>query len=92
MNTATVDAHGLHVEPHGLDKMWSLTGRLDIPLAHVVDAARAPEAIDQPKGMRFPGLALGEKFAGTFSRDGERSLWNVRGGSDIVRVDLTDEH
>ena len=32
-NTVTITDTTLSVEPHGLDKMWSYTSRLEFPLA-----------------------------------------------------------
>ena len=80
MSTAvslTTDA--LLVEPMGLDRMWSFTCRLTIPLAHVRGATFDPDVAVEPKGLRHPGLAVPGKWAGTFTKNGDTCFWNVSG-------------
>ena len=91
MNIVTVTATSLVVEPKGLDKLWSLTRRLEIPLEHVRGATFDPGATHEPKGLRAPGLAIPGKWAGTFYRDGEKSFWNVSAPGETIVIELTDE-
>ena len=92
MNTVTVTDGWLVVIPRGMDKLWSLTRELRIPLAHVQGATVDPGATHDYKGLRNPGLGVpGAKWAGTFTLDGERHFWNVTGSSRTVVVQLTDE-
>lgn len=78
MSTAvTLTADALLVEPMGLDKMWSFTRRLTIPLANVRGATIDPDVAAEPKGLRHPGLAIPGKGAGTFTREGDTCFWNV---------------
>jgi hypothetical protein len=78
MTTAvTLTADALLVEPIGLDKLWSFTRRLTIPLAHVRGATFDPDVAAEPKGLRHPGLAVPGKWAGTFTKDGDTCFWNV---------------
>lgn len=80
MSTAvTLTADALLVEPKGLDKMWSLTRRLTIPLSHVRGATVDPDVAAERKGLRHPGLAVPGKWAGTFTKDGDTCFWNVSG-------------
>jgi hypothetical protein len=76
-NTVTLTPDALLVEPSGLDRFWSFTRQLTIPLAHVRGATFDPDVATEPKGLRHPGLALPGKWAGTFSEDGDTSFWNV---------------
>lgn len=92
MNSVTITADRLVVEPRGLDKLWSLRDRIDVPLAHVRGATIDPGAPTEPKGIRAPGLALPGKWAGTFHRDGERVFWNVSTGGPAIVIELADEH
>ena len=92
MNTVTVTDSTLGVEPRGLDKLWSFTRRLDIPLRHVRGATVDHGVTSEPKGLRGPGLGLPGKWAGTFTRDGERTFWNVSDPSHTIVVELLDEH
>jgi hypothetical protein len=91
MNTVTITASTLIVEPRGLDKLWSLTSRITIPLEHVRGATVDPGANRESKGLRAPGLGLPNKSAGTFYRDGERSFWNVSNSDRTIVVELRDE-
>ena len=82
MNTVTVTDTQLRVEPRGLDKMWSFTRLLEIPLEHVRGATIDPGAASESKGLRAPGLGLPGKWSGTWHQDGERHFWNVTGSQD----------
>ena len=92
MNIVTIVDNNLVVEPQGLDKLWSLKRRLEIPLASVRGATFDPGANNEPKGLRAPGLAIPGKWAGTFLRDGERSFWNVSKPGETVVIELANEH
>jgi hypothetical protein len=48
----------LIVQIEGMDKLWTLKSRLDIPLAHVTDAEADPEAVRGWKGWRGPGANI----------------------------------
>ena len=88
-NDVSVTAGRLAVEPRGLDKLWGLRGRIEVPLSQVRGATYDPEATHTGKGWRAPGLALpGRKWVGTFYRDGQRSYWNVRRGCPTVVIEL----
>jgi hypothetical protein len=92
MNNVTISTGTLTVEPVGLDKVWSFTNRLDIPLAHVRGATFDPGANDEPKGIRAPGLGMPGKWAGTFYKDGETTFWNVSGPAKTIVIELDGEH
>ncbi len=91
MNTVTVERDHLVVEPRGLDKIWSFTRRLEIPLTHVRGATVDPGANAEPKGIRTPGLEIPGKAAGTFRRRGERTFWNISRPRDTIVIELVDE-
>ncbi|MFI8090310.1 hypothetical protein ACIF9R_18630 [Streptomyces sp. NPDC086080] len=81
----------LTVEFQGLDKLWTLKSRLEIPLAHVRGATHDPGMARGPKGFRvagtqFPGLIT----AGRFRRHGERLFWDVKNPDKAVVVELAD--
>ena len=75
-NTVTITDTSLSVEPHGLDKIWSFTSRLEFPLAHVRGATHDPGLRHEPKGWRGPGLQTGGKLSGTFHANGTAQFWN----------------
>src|SRR5215211_337103 len=87
----TGDALIVHVK--GIDRLWSLKSRLEIPLAHVLDAeADTQVARDWQKGLRVPGTQLpGVITAGTFFQDGDRVFWDVRDPEKTVVIRLEDE-
>ncbi len=91
MNIVTVEDGRLVVEPRGMDKVWSLTRRLEIPLAHVRGATVDPGANAEPKGIRTPGLEIPGKAAGTFLRRGERTFWNISRPRDTIVIELVEE-
>jgi hypothetical protein len=87
-NRVTVTDDCLVVEPLGLDKLWSFTRRLRIPLAHVRGATLDPGIRDEPKGWRGPGLGLPGKLSGTYHADGKKQFWNISGYDRAVVVTL----
>ncbi|GLU50301.1 hypothetical protein [Nocardiopsis ansamitocini] len=87
-NRVTVTDGHLVVEPLGLDKAWSFTRRLQIPLAHVRGASFDPDVMHEPKGVRAPGLHLPGKLSGTFHAKGKKNFWNVSGDGPAIVVGL----
>ncbi|MGY5011942.1 hypothetical protein ACWCY6_28295 [Streptomyces sp. 900105755] len=92
MAKVTVEGTTLVVEIEGLDKLWALKSRLDIPLANVRGATADPGIVAEPKGRRAPGAHLpGVIAAGTFQIEGERIFWDVRDAAKAVVIELADE-
>lgn len=87
-NIVTVTPEYLVVEPVGLDKLWSFTRRLAVPLDHVRGATFDPSLKDEPKGWRGPGLGLPGKLSGTFHADGKRQFWNISGYDRAIVITL----
>lgn len=87
-NRITIVDGLLVVEPQGMDKLWSFTSRIEVPLADVTSATVDPRVIDDPKGVRFPGLHLPDKVAGMFYTNGKRQFWNVTGYGNAIVVEL----
>jgi hypothetical protein len=76
----------------GLDKLWALKSRLEIPLANVRGATADPGIAKEPKGIRAPGAYVpGVITAGTFHIDGERVFWDVHDAAKAVVFELRDE-
>jgi hypothetical protein len=87
-----IDGEQLVVEIEGLDKLWALRSRLEIPLAEVRGATADPGMAGEPKGFRAPGTHIpGVLAAGTFHVDGERIFWDVHDPAKIVVIELTGE-
>jgi hypothetical protein len=94
VGVARVEVSGdqLTVQIEGIDKLWTLKSRLDIPLAHVTDAEADPEAVRGWKGWRGPGAHVpGVLVAGTFHHQGDRVFWDVHDPAKAVVIHLADE-
>jgi uncharacterized protein YqiB (DUF1249 family) len=87
----TRDALVVHVQ--GMDQLWALKSRLEIPLAHVVGAEVDPEiAREWHKGIRAGGTHVpGVVTAGTFYQEGERVFWDVHDPEQTLVIQLRDE-
>lgn len=79
----------------GLDKLWAMKSRLEVPLANV-SAVRADPEITGEKGrtgLKLTGARLGERLiAGSFRQDGGTVFWDVHDASKAIVIDLHDEH
>jgi hypothetical protein len=87
----TEDTLVVHVQ--GMDRLWALKSRLEIPLHHVLGAEVDPEAAQGwRKGIRAPGTHVpGVLTAGTFYQEGERVFWDVHDPEKSVVIRLRDE-
>jgi len=91
-NRLTIADDQLLIEPQGLDRLWSFTRRIQIPLKQVKSAFFDPTVIDDVRGIRFPGLHLPHKVTGTFNTNGKRQFWNLVGleGAIVVELDAAE--
>ena len=82
----------LIVHVRGMDRLWALKIRLEIPLSHVVGAEVDPEVARQWKGIRAQGTHVpGVITAGTFHQEDERVFWDVHDPERTVVIRLRDE-
>jgi hypothetical protein len=83
----------LVMEVEGLDKMWALKSRLEIPLAHVTGVRADPEtAHTWWSGIRMPGTNLpGVIKAGTFYQHGQRIFWDIHHPDNSIVIELADD-
>jgi hypothetical protein len=88
-----LDRDALIVHVRGMDRLWALRSRLEIPLAHVVNAEADPElARGWWQGIRSGGTQVpGVITAGTFHQEGERVFWDVHDPEKTVVIQLKDE-
>ncbi len=77
----------------GLDKLWALRSRLEIPLAHITQIEHNPEAVGRWwHGIKVMGTELPGLFAaGTFRYHGELVFWDVRDPARTIIVSLDHE-
>lgn len=89
MARVTIRNERLVVEPQGLHKLWAFTRVLSVPLAHVRGATVDPQMVNEPKGLRAPGLNFpGVGVIGTFHHDGAKQFWDVGTGGNAVVIEL----
>jgi hypothetical protein len=88
-----VDGDKAVFEVEGLDKMWALRSRLEIPLAHIKGVRADPEAARgwyhgwRLLGTNMPGILT----AGTFHRDGKNVFWDVHNPESTIVLELDHE-
>ncbi len=88
----------LSVIMEGLDKLWALKSRLDIPLAHVTGVAHDPaQAGRWPRGLRLPGSFIpGVITAGSYWQPGHGeedgwSFWDVHKPERAIVITTSHE-
>jgi hypothetical protein len=81
------------VDVEGMDQLWALKSRLEIPVSHVTGAEADPEvALGWWKGLRAAGTYMpGVIAAGTFYQEGEKVFWDVHDPHKTVVIHLRDE-
>jgi hypothetical protein len=81
----------VHVE--GMDRLFALRSRLEVPLSHVEGAEADPvEARRRWHGIMERGIWVpGPITAGTFYREGELVFWDVHDPEKTVVIRLRDE-
>jgi len=82
----------LVVEMEGLDKLWAVKSRIEIPLGNVRGATADPGIAREPKGLRAPGTHFpGLITAGSFRVDGDWVFWDVKNPANAVVIELSGE-
>ena len=77
----------------GMDKLWSLRSRLEIPIAHITGAEVNHEQVGRWwHGIKLLGTDLPGLFAaGMFRYHGEMVFWDVRDPAHAIIVSLEHE-
>jgi hypothetical protein len=94
MVTITLTSSTATFEVEGLDKLWTLRSRLEIPLEHIAGVhADTTIAKGWWHGFRLGGTNIpGILSAGTFYQDGGFMFWDVHDPEKTIVVELTHEH
>jgi hypothetical protein len=89
--TLTVADGRLIVQPRGLDVLWTLCRRIEIPLDRVTDV-RVVSRADAPRPLlRVPGTYVhGVITAGSFGTGEDRTFWDVRRGDPVLVIGCAD--
>lgn len=93
MVSISIVGDALALEVNGLDKLWSLRSRLEIPLAHIQSVRTASdEARKWFHGLKLAGSNVpGLLTAGTFYQDGGLVFWDVHDPTKAIAIDLSHE-
>jgi hypothetical protein len=93
MVDVSVDGDRVAFQVEGLDKLWALRSRLEIPLEHILGAEHDPEQVGRWwHGWKVFGTDLPGLFAaGTFFYQGELVFWDVRNPDSTIIVSLEHE-
>lgn len=92
MALISIEGTDLVVEVQGMDKLWSLKSRINIPLAHVRGATSDPGVVGDGQGLKLGGARIpGVIVAGTFRQDGEWVFWDVHDKAKAVVIELQEE-
>jgi hypothetical protein len=85
------DALIVHVE--GMDRLFALRSRLEVPLSHLEGAEADPDkARRRWHGIMERGIWVpGPITAGTYYREGELVFWDVHNPEKTVVIRLKDE-
>lgn len=93
MVVISVRGDRLRLQVKGLDKLWAMRSRLDIPLGSIRGArVDAEVARGLWKGVSAPGTHIpGFIIAGTFYQDDKRIFWDVKDPEKTVVIDLVGQ-
>lgn len=94
MVNVMIEGDRVRFEVEGWDKLWALTSRLEIPVAHILDVRADPEpARGWWHGLRLPGTQIpGLLTAGSFYQSDGFVFFDVHDPERTVVIDLDHEH
>lgn len=90
-NALEISANTLIISPRGLDRIWGVRKRIEIPLTSIANVSVESNAHRIPTGWRGPGLGLPWKLSGTFHPNRERHYWNFSsafGSPEVLSIRL----
>jgi hypothetical protein len=93
MVNVTVLGDTVVFEVEGLDRVFALRSRVEIPLTHITGAEFDPALVGQWwHGWKLLGTDVPGLFAaGTFHYHGELVFWDVHDPNGAVTISLNDE-
>ncbi len=80
-------------EVEGMDRVWALRSRLEIPLSHITSVESNPDEVGRWwHGWKLLGAEVPGVFAaGTFYYHGELVFWDIRDPASTIVVSLNHE-
>jgi hypothetical protein len=85
--TLTVAEGQLVVEPRGLDVLWTLRRRIEIPLDRITEVRVAPRTEAPAPALRLKGAHVpGMIIAGTYRNGEHRTFWDVRRADRVLLI------
>lgn len=88
----SIDESNIILELHGLDKLWAMKSRIEIPFKNVQGAKIDPSAAEKPEGWRMFGTHVpGIITAGLLRHNGKRIFWDVHDPSKTIIINLRDD-
>ncbi|MBI1874221.1 MAG: hypothetical protein HYS05_10095 [Acidobacteria bacterium] len=93
MVDVTIEGDRAVFQVEGLDRMWALRSRLEIPLAHITGVEDDSEQVGRWwHGFKLLGTDVPGLFAaGTFYYHGELVFWDVHDPAKTIIVSLDHE-
>src|SRR5687767_6362454 len=93
MVVISVRGDKLRLQVKGLDKLWAMRSRVDIPLRSIQSVRADPEvARGLWKGVSAPGTHIpGFIIAGTFYQDDKRIFWDVHDPERSIVIELVGQ-
>lgn len=93
MVEVSIDETKVTFEVKGMDKVWALTSRLEIPWEHIRTVYADPNpAMGWFQGLKLAGADIPNHFrAGLFYQEGNKVFWDVRHPEKTIVVELNDE-
>ena len=90
-NKLKIEDNKLIVSPQGMNRFASLKRKIEVSLQNVVGASIDTVILNEHKGIRAPGTSIPGYWAGSFTKAGEKSFFNVKRGSKPVVIQLKSE-
>ena len=90
-NKIEITDNYLVIIPQGINKLTSFKDSIQISLHHVKGASIDEEILNKNKGLRGPGTSIPGYWSGTFTKDGEKTFFNIKRGNKPVVIQLANE-
>lgn len=90
-NKIIIEEKNLIILPQGINKLASMKSSLTFPLQHVLGASIDSGILNESKGLRAPGTSIPGYWAGSFSKNGEKTFFNVKRSSKPIVIQLKNE-